>query len=49
MDLRCQDDVLVPPTGKGLANDLFRLALGVDVSGIDEVDAGIQRAVNDLD
>jgi len=49
MNLRCDDDVVAPPTGQRLSDDLLRLALGVDVSGVDEVNASIERSVNDLD
>ena len=47
-ELRGQHDVVAAP-GEGLADDPFRLALGVDVGGVDEVDAGIQGAVDDAD
>jgi hypothetical protein len=49
MNFGCQDDVVTAPAGESLANDFLRLALRVDVSGVDEIDPGIQRAVNDLD
>src|SRR5439155_2404042 len=32
-----------------LADDLFGLAGGVDVGGVDEVDAGVERGVDDAD
>jgi len=38
-----------PAAGEGLADDDLGLAPGVDVGGVDEVDPGIQRAVDDLD
>jgi hypothetical protein len=50
-ELRGQHDV-VAAGGRGpnpLANDLFRLAGGVDVGGVDEVDPGVERAVDDPD
>jgi hypothetical protein len=32
---------------EGLGDNLFGLALGVDVRGVDKVDTGVERAVND--
>src|SRR5690606_21400361 len=34
---------------EGLADDLLRLAAGVDVGRVDEVDPGVERPVDDLD
>jgi len=47
--LRCQHDVVAPPAGERLADDLLGLAARVDVRGIDEVDPSIQRAMDDAD
>ena len=47
-ELRGQHDVVAAAL-QGLADDLLRLAGGVDVGGVDEVDPGIQRAVDDAD
>ena len=49
VDLGGQDDVVAPSAGQRLTNDRLRFALGVDVSCVDEVDAGIQRSMDDLD
>jgi hypothetical protein len=46
VELRGQDD-LVAATFQRLADDLLRLALGVDVGGVDEVDAGVECRVDD--
>ena len=46
MELRGQDDV-VAAAPESLADDLLRLALGVDVGSVDEGDAGVQRGVDD--
>ena len=43
---RRQDDVLPPPRD-GLPDHRLRLARGVDVGGVDEVDARIERAMHD--
>jgi hypothetical protein len=51
IDLRGQHDV-VAAGGRGpnrLAEDLLGLAGRVDVSGVDEVDARVERAVDDAD
>jgi hypothetical protein len=45
-ELRGQHDVVAPPL-QGLADDLLGFAGGVDVRGVDEVDPGVERAVND--
>jgi hypothetical protein len=47
-ELRGQHDVIAA-AGQGFADDLFGLAGGVDVGGVDEVDPGIQRGVDDAD
>jgi len=47
--LRCQHDVVAPPAGERLADDLLGLAARVDVRGIDEVDPSIQGAMDDAD
>ena len=40
---------VTPPPGERLAHDLLRLAAGVDVGGVDDIDPGVQSAVDDLD
>ena len=35
--------------GKGLTHDDLGLALGVDVGGVDEVDAGVESPMDDAD
>jgi hypothetical protein len=47
-EFRGQHDA-VPPPGQGPANDPLGLAPGVDVGGVDEVDARVERAVDDAD
>jgi len=42
-------DVVAPPVRQRLAQDLLRLAGGIAIGGIDEVDAGVQRLADDLD
>jgi hypothetical protein len=49
VNLRREHDVVAPPAGESLADDLLRLAARVDVGGVDEVDAGVERAVDDPD
>ncbi len=49
VDLGGQDDVVASAAGQRLTNDRLRFTLGVDVSCVDEVDAGIQRSMDDLD
>jgi len=46
--LCCQHHV-VATVREGLADDLLRFAGRIDVGGVDEVDAGIQGAVDDAD
>jgi hypothetical protein len=41
VDLAGEHHVIALPAGEGLADDLLRLAGGVDVGGVDEVDAGV--------
>jgi hypothetical protein len=41
-----QDDV-VPAAFESLSDDLLRLAARVEVGGVDEVDARVQRLVDD--
>ena len=48
-DLRRQDDVVALAAGECLADDLLGLAGGVDVGGVDEVDPGVERGVDDPD
>jgi hypothetical protein len=47
-ELRRQHDVVAAPP-QGLAGDLLRHAAGIHVGGVDEVDPGIECAVNDAD
>ena len=47
-ELGGQHDVVAAALER-LADDLLRLAGRVDVGGVDEVDAGVQRAVDDAD
>ena len=49
VELRGEDDVVAPAAGERLADDLLGLALPVDVGGVDEVDPGVQRRVDDPD
>jgi len=49
VELGGQDDVVAAAAGERLADDDLRLALRVDVRGVDEVDPVVQRAVDDLD
>src|SRR2546422_7028943 len=49
VDLGGQDDLVALAAGKRLAHDLFRLAPRVHVGGVDEVDPGVQRTVDDPD
>ena len=41
--------MLAPSACQGLAHYLFRLASGVAISGVNEVDPGVERLVNDPD
>jgi hypothetical protein len=43
------DDQIVPAALDGPADDLLGLTAGVDVGGVDDVDAGLERAVDDAD
>jgi len=47
--LRRQHHVVAATAGERPANDLLGLACAIDVGGVDEVDAGVQRRVDDLD
>jgi hypothetical protein len=47
VELRREHDVVAPPAGQRLADDLLRLAARVDVGRVDEVDPGVERAVDD--
>ena len=49
MELRGEDDVVAPAASERLADDLLRLALAIDVGGVDEVDARVESAVDDTD
>jgi hypothetical protein len=48
-ELRGEHHVLAPSAGERLADDQLRLTPGVGIGGVDEIDSGVQRAVNDLD
>src|SRR5207249_7574648 len=48
VDLRRQDH-LVAPVLQGLAHDLLGPALAIDVSGVDEVDPGVERRMDHAD
>jgi hypothetical protein len=47
VELGGEDDVLAAAGGERFADDLLGLALPVDVGGVDEVDAGVERRVDD--
>ena len=47
VELRREHDVVAPAARQSLADDLLRLARGVDVRGVDEVDPRVERAVDD--
>jgi len=48
-DLRGEHDVVAAAVGQGLADDRLRLPGRVEVGRVDEVDAGVERAVDDPD
>jgi hypothetical protein len=48
-DLRREHDVVPPAPGERLTDDLLGLAGGVDIGGVDEVDACVQGGVDDPD
>ena len=47
-ELRRQHDIVATPL-QGLTDDLLRHTAGIHVGGVDEVDPGIEGAVNDAD
>jgi hypothetical protein len=49
VELGGQEDIVPPGTGQCLADNGLRLALGIDIGGVDGVDARVQRAVDDAD
>ncbi len=49
VELRREHHLVAAATGEGPADDLLGLALRVDVRGVDDVDARVERAVNDRD
>ena len=49
VELGGEDDVVAAAAGERLADDLLGLAVPVDVGGVDEVDAGVERRVDDPD
>ena len=49
VELGGEDDVVAAAAGERLADDLLGLALPVDVGGVDEVDPGVERRVDDPD
>src|SRR5213080_3582276 len=48
VELRGEDNVVAAAL-EGLADDLLGLAGAIDVGGVDEVDAGVERGVDDPD
>jgi hypothetical protein len=48
-DLRREHDIVALAAGERLADDDLRLSLRVDIRGVDEVDPGVQPAVDDPD
>ena len=48
-DFGREDDVVAIACGQRLADDLLRLSGRVDVGGVDEVDPGLDRGVDDAD
>jgi hypothetical protein len=49
VDLGGEDDlVAVGHVGEGVADDLLGRAIGVDVGGVEEVDPGVERPLDDL-
>src|SRR5580704_12058042 len=48
MHLGREDDLVAAPLER-LSHDLFGLAAGVGVGGVDEVDPGVQRLTDDAD
>ena len=46
-ELDGEHHTVAPPAGQRLADDLLRLAAGVAVGGVDEVDPRVQRPVDD--
>jgi hypothetical protein len=49
VELRSEHHVLAPAAGERLADDLLGLAARVHVGGVDEVDARVERSVDDPD
>ena len=49
MDLGRDDHAGAVNRRQGFADDLFGLALGVHVGGVNEIDTGVERLVDDLD
>jgi hypothetical protein len=49
MHLGRQHHVISSSARQGLADDDLRLALRVDVGGVDEIDPGVERSVDDPD
>jgi hypothetical protein len=47
--LGCEDHVVAPAAGQRLADDLLGLAAAIDVGRVDEIDAGVERSVDDPD
>jgi len=44
-----EHDVVAPAAGQRLADDDLGLAFRVDIGGVDEVDPGVERTVDDPD
>src|SRR4051794_16480221 len=49
MELGRQHDVVASPARERFGDDLLRFALPVDVGGVDEVDTGVKRRMDDAD
>jgi hypothetical protein len=49
VELRGEHDLVAPAAGERLADDLLGLARPVHVGGVDEVDARVERRVDDPD
>src|SRR5204863_8819938 len=47
VELGSEDDVVAASAGQRLADDLLRLARGIDVGGVDEVDALVEGPMDD--
>jgi hypothetical protein len=43
----CGNQNLVSPTGDGAAKNLFRFPVGINIGGVEHVDAGFQADINE--